>query len=48
MLLPQKNLIYWHKEFHHLLSGWTIEQQIQFHRYAIEQLEKENKERISK
>lgn len=41
--LPHKDLVYWHREFKHLLSGWPVEQQIQFHQYAIAQLKKANK-----
>jgi len=42
-LLPLKDLIYWYREFRHLLSGWTIEQQIQFHQYCMEKLQKKGK-----
>jgi len=40
-LLPQRELIYWYREFRHLLSGWTNEQQIQFHQYCLTQLKKD-------
>lgn len=42
-LLPKKDLIYWYREFRSLLSGWTIEQQIQYHEYCVEQLKKQAK-----
>ena len=37
-MISTKDLIYWYREFAHLLSGWTTEEQIQFHRYAIKSL----------
>ena len=37
-LLPKKELIYWYREFRHLQSGWTTEQQVQFHEYCLSQL----------
>lgn len=39
MTISNKDLIYWHEHFKHLLSGWTVEEQIQFLRYSIQQLE---------
>lgn len=38
MAIPKKDLIYWYRHFKHLLSGWTPEEQIQFHQYALDQL----------
>jgi len=42
-LLPKKTLIYWYRAFRHQFSGWTPEQQIQFHQYAIDQLKQPEK-----
>jgi len=38
-LLSIHDLRYWYYHFHELQSGWTTAQQIQFHKYAITQLQ---------
>lgn len=35
MALDNKTLHQWYNEFRHLLSGWTIKEQIQFHEYCL-------------
>ena len=41
MAVKIKDLTYWYREFRSLLSGWTPEEQIQFHQHAIKQLQYE-------